>query len=196
MGIGTQAAAEAAGLPLDQADSSRRPHRPQASKPGQQVPAGCGPGRAALPGRVLAGNEIALADQYGTLPEHPPHHRRRHRVRLKPVSPPCPPYGTAEACPVPCRAKARNDVHRWYLPAGYLEDWCAAERVLLDDARPWVRRASDGKVIPARHWGFPDDEVDDPGVPRRPTGGRRADRPLRAALHRAAIQRAAPGAAR
>jgi hypothetical protein len=46
----------------------------------------------------------------------------------------------------------------------------ADPRVLLDDARPWVRRASDGKVIPARHWGFPDDEVDDPGVP----GGRRA----------------------
>lgn len=72
------------------------------------------------------------------------------------------------SCPVPCRARARDHAHRWLVPAGYLEDWCAAERVRLEDVRPWVRRASDGKVILARRWGFPGDEIDDPGPPRWP----------------------------
>jgi hypothetical protein len=74
------------------------------------------------------------------------------------------------SCPVPCRARARDHAHRWYVPAGYLEEWCASEWVRLEDLRPWVRRASDGKVIQARHWGLPDDEIDEPGA----TGGRLA----------------------
>jgi hypothetical protein len=69
------------------------------------------------------------------------------------------------ALPVPCRVKARDHAHRWYLPASYLEDWCEDEHVRLEDVRPWARRASDGKVVLARHWGLPDFEVDDFGRP-------------------------------
>lgn len=67
------------------------------------------------------------------------------------------------SCPVPCRSKAHDHAHRWYLPASYLEEWCDDEHVRLEDVRPWVRRASDGKVIWARRWGLLDFEADDFG---------------------------------
>jgi hypothetical protein len=77
------------------------------------------------------------------------------------------------SCPVPCRANPDDHAHRWYVRAGSLEGWCDSEWVRLEDVRPWIRRASDGKVVPARRWGSSSAEVDESQAFTWPGGWRR-----------------------
>lgn len=61
--------------------------------------------------------------------------------------------GGRPGCPTFCQGKGGGHSHRWYVPEDYLLEECQAERVRLQDLRPWVQR-SDCKRIYARRWGF------------------------------------------
>jgi hypothetical protein len=67
-GLAVTVPVDGLGLPIDQADSTRRPHTTQASSPGQQIPTfrqrcPITAGSRAVKGACILGDEIGLGDQ-------------------------------------------------------------------------------------------------------------------------------------